>query len=397
MVSEPEERGVIIREKPAPPSLPRVTPESIAETKQALGLFKGMVRDILTRGIDFGRIPYTPADTLWDPGASLIISAYGCYAGQRRVLSLRDDEERISVILEVPLLSRATGQEVGTGIGAASTMEAKYKYRWVRDPEARLLGYDDETLGTLKQRGDQETGEIEYRVRNPEHGELLNTLIKMASKRGEVDAAESLPGVASTLRELFDPRNRQRLPKEAPAQGTQGKGTTGSQDAWSRFWGEIARMGINQIEAREILGQFRTEKEGQPVVVESVKEDWVDLGHTLDEALTVLRAVMARLHPGPPPTGDQGPGRGPGLTPEAGEGQAIPQGIGLQSKTLPMHPSTIIDVNSLFRVCNELWKMQPAEVAKEANKARAQDIRPAECPQILAAIAVARGYEVPKQ
>ena len=51
------------------PLPPRVTPESIQETTQSIALLQGMVRDILVRGVDYGRIPGTPQDSLWDPGA----------------------------------------------------------------------------------------------------------------------------------------------------------------------------------------------------------------------------------------------------------------------------------------------------------------------------------------
>lgn len=86
-------------------------------------------------------------------------------------------------------------------------------------------------------RSDKETGEVQYRVRNPEHDELLNTIVKIASKRAEVDAAESLPGVASVLREMFGSKGRRDSISRQESPAAKGK----RQDEWTWFWGEVAR------------------------------------------------------------------------------------------------------------------------------------------------------------
>lgn len=236
-------------------SIPRVTPEVIQETKQQISLLQNMVATLLQKGIDYGRIPGTPADSLWDPGASLIISAFNSYSGERRLLNFRDDGEMIAVCVEVPVISRKTGAVIGTGVGAASTRETKYKYRWVESPEE--WGYDGDAVKTLKIKKEGE--KTLYRIPNPEHGELLNTIFKMASKRGEVDAAESLPGVATALRKLFE-----KKPMSA------------DKPDWKRYYGEIARLGFSEDEVRERLK------------VGSMKA-WLDQGKTLEDALDTLR------------------------------------------------------------------------------------------------------------
>jgi len=241
---------------------PTVTPDTVRETKQQIGLLQGLTRDLLTREVDYGRIPGTPADCLWGPGAAMIISAFNCYAGERRLLSLHDEGDRIAVLLEVPLISRASGKVMATGVGAASTLETKYKYRWLS--EAEIPSLDGDTIATFKTR--DRNGTVEYRVPNPEHGELLNTILKMASKRAEVDAAESLPGVASVLRALFTNGHHTRHP--SPGNG-----------GWTEFWGEARKMGYTHDEVRNILG------------VHSVQQDWVGQGRTLEQALEKLQAV----------------------------------------------------------------------------------------------------------
>lgn len=262
-----QETALAKKEEARVPVLPpRITPETIHETMQSIALLQGMVKDILIRGIDYGRIPGTPQDSLWDPGASQIIGSFNCYPGQRRILKLEDSDQKIVALIEVPIISRATGQEVGTGIGAASTLETKYKYRWVPNPQE--WGYDEATLKTFKtKRGRDDDGNetILYRIPNPEHSELLNTIVKMASKRAEVDAAESLPGVSSVLRQIFSGKKVTRNEKgeyEGPV--------------WQRFWGEVRRLGLTDKEAHIKLG------------VISMK-DWLAKGRSLGEALNILR------------------------------------------------------------------------------------------------------------
>jgi hypothetical protein len=226
-----------------------------------------MVADVLKRGIDYGRIPGTPADSLWDPGASMIISAFNCFAGERRVLKLEDNSERISVIIEVPIISRSSGRVMATGIGAASTMETKYKYRWLSDEQAAADGYNEEALKAVRTKRDPK-GETLYRVANPEHSELLNTIIKMAAKRAEVDAAGGLPGVASALRQIFAGRPVHSKPDVPSGQ----KITT-----WNQFWGESKRLGLEQVDVYRILE------------VDHVKEWLTARGETLDGAIEYLR------------------------------------------------------------------------------------------------------------
>jgi len=253
---------------------PRITRESVEETKVGIGLLQSMVKGILKKGIDFGRIPGTPSDTLFEPGAMQIISAFNCYAGERRILSLVDNAERLTVILEVPLLSRSTQKVLATGIGAASTLETKYKYRWFNKADAWQMGYDEEALQSLKQR--QGRNETEYRIPNPEQSELLNTIIKMASKRAEVDAADSLPGVASVLREMFNPQSYQG---KEPQRGNPGPASLPY--TYTHFWGDVRKLGIDQTKAHELLN------------VASVK-DWeiANPGKTLKDALAEVRETL---------------------------------------------------------------------------------------------------------
>jgi hypothetical protein len=260
---------VKVEGEPGPAALARqpeplvVTQEYIRQTTKSLELLRQMVGEVLQRDIDYGKVPGT-GDFLWDPGASQIIGAFNCYAGHRRILSLIDDGQKISAVVEVPIIQRGVGVEVGSGIGASSTQETKHKYRWEEHPED--WGYDEDTIKKFKTKKDED-GNIKYRIPNPEHGELLNVVIKQASKRAEVDAAEALPGVASALRELFSPKKKRRE-TPAPAEGEKEGGR------WPKFWSEVRALDLPG-DAHVMLK------------IPSMK-DWVAQGKSLDLAVKVL-------------------------------------------------------------------------------------------------------------
>jgi hypothetical protein len=321
---------------------PRISPETIEETLQSIALLQNMVKDILKQGIDYGRIPGTPQDSLWDPGASQIIGAFNCYCGERRILKLEDSDEKIVACVEVPIISRATQQVVGSGIGAASTLETKYKYRWV--PKPKEWGYDEVAIKTFKtKRGKDDEGDvILYRIPNPEHSELLNTIVKMASKRAEVDAAESLPGVASVLRQMFSGKSFRKGEVSSEEEYTGPR--------WTRFWGETRRLGLTASEAHTMLG------------VTSMK-DWLASGRSLDEALDILRG-------GKEETSEQ-----------------VEEST--KSPTKPKRdPATIKTINELLKACHQDFGMQPEKVFAELNVKSANEIVeiPAECYRRIAAV-----------
>ena len=314
---DPKTGELVARPPSSEPQPLAISPFYIEQQKRSLILLQALVRDVLVKGRDYGHVPGIPAEFLWDPGASQIIGSFNSHVGPRRILSLVDDGEKIAVIVEVPLLAFGSDHEVGSGIGAASTYETKHKYRWVNNP--REWGYTEEASKTLKSR--ERDGDIEFRIPNPEHGELLNTIVKMASKRAEVDAAEGLPGVASALRGLFDPKAPKRREPD-----------------WPAFWAKIAQMGLPEATVHEVLK------------VTSLN-DWLKQGRTLDEAISVLAEHQAKTaSPSPPPPGPQAPAT-PGPAPASGAEQ--------------VQPGEVEELNDLFRLCNKFWKLQPAAVVKE--------------------------------
>jgi len=215
-----EKETSIVEAKPEVIKLTDLAIETIADNiKQA----EKLVFTVLEKDVDYGIHPGTDSYALRDPGASKIINAFNCYA-DHKILYSQETEDLITFQIQANLISRQTGRVVGTGIGSCSTMESKYSHRWVENPED--YGYKREEL---KQRKGK------YRIPNPEIADLGNTIFKMATKRAEVDACESLPGVGSALRKLF----------QTPEKGD---------IDWSTFWARTKQMGLSEDEVHSRLG-----------------------------------------------------------------------------------------------------------------------------------------------
>jgi hypothetical protein len=237
-----------------------VTEQRVARIRGEIALSDALVEKVLEPGIDYGLHPGTRSQALKDPGANTIINAFGCYP-KAEVLFREVNEDRISYVIDIALISRDDGLAKATGTGAASTKETKYGYRWTMDPEG--FGYDRAGLKKRK-RGDVE----EFRIINPEWSELENTILKMARKRAEVDAAMALPGVSRFLAKL----NAGVVP---------GRRAGPPGEDWSGFWSRARALGLDSNQVHEILG------------VGSMKE-WTDQGRTLNDAVRKLAEVFSR-------------------------------------------------------------------------------------------------------
>jgi len=260
MVQEGKEVTVV---ESKPPMI-KLTDAAIATISHNIKLSERLVFSVLEREVDYGRLPGTAQDGLWDPGASKIMNAFNTYPDYKVIHHVEEDN-LISYTIQSILISRESQMVVGTGIGAASTKETKYKYRWVPDPQN--YGYSDEEIKTLKVKDVDNTSlPLKYRITNPEYGELVNTMAKMAAKRADVDAAQSLPGVGSALRKLFTGKTSKE--KSQPPN-------------WKTFWNQVSALGLSEEDVHQMLG------------VKSMK-DWLSAGKGLNEAIKVLSDKLAQ-------------------------------------------------------------------------------------------------------
>jgi len=240
------------------PALPEVSVGEVAKLKENIKLVEVFIGEALEAGIDFGLIPGTTSPTLFEPGASKILNLFNA-CDDPEIIRFLETDRLISITVKSYIKHRLSGLVLATGIGACSTTETKYKYRWVENPEE--YGFDRSGL-----KAKQESKRLLFRIPNPEWEELINTVLKMAKKRAMVDAAQDLPGVASALRKRY-----QELTNEQKEEAVR----------FGQFWARARAMGLTEEDVNNLLG------------VNSMKE-WLAQGKTLKEALEVL-AQKARL------------------------------------------------------------------------------------------------------
>jgi hypothetical protein len=190
------------------------------------------VAEGLKEGIDndYAVIPGTGTKkTLLKPGAQKICMAFNVYP-RPQVTRRNLDNDHVEYEVIVELVSRNSGEVVSTGVGICSTKEAKYRYKgdamestgemvpkayWdakkAGDAErmAALLGGKgfrakkiDDAWMICKSSGEKQE--------NPDIADTYNTVLKMAEKRGLMDATLNLSCISQHFTQDLD----ERLPEE---------------------------------------------------------------------------------------------------------------------------------------------------------------------------------------
>lgn len=178
------------------------SPPPKAVMRQALDLFvarREAAKSILEEGVDkdFSQLPGTPKPSLHQPGADKLISAFGLIPRivARPDLSVFDHENGFYYIKnQFDVLNG--DKVVGTGIGTASSKESKYAYRWMNAKQ--IEGHPklrDYKLDDFEKRSNQYG--TQYKVPNPDIGDLVNTLEKMSAKRAKTSAVLQAFGLSS--------------------------------------------------------------------------------------------------------------------------------------------------------------------------------------------------------
>ena len=185
LAEPPPEAGII-------PRFDQIAMDAAIQNYQALS---EVLKKNMKRGHHYGKFPGWQKDQLLEPGASLILNGFKLYSDPIRVERVEDEDGhfRYNIVVYLRFIGRPD-LVVAAGVGSASTREIKYAYRWVEEGEVPK-DLDKDELRTKS--GFQ--GKTLYRIPNEDPGDLENTLLKMATKRAEIDAVNHLPGVS----ELF--------------------------------------------------------------------------------------------------------------------------------------------------------------------------------------------------
>jgi len=177
---------------------------------------------VMVEGEDYGVIPGTEKKSLWKPGAEKLCEFYRIIQRPHVTHRVEDwTKPFFHYEFSMDLLSRDTGQIVGTGVGSCNSMEARYRWRngqrrcpecgqgsifkSKREGEGFYCWAKKGGCGAQFDADDEGITSQEFgRVENDDVHSLVNTILKMGKKRSLVDAVVSVTRSAGLLIEEGD-------------------------------------------------------------------------------------------------------------------------------------------------------------------------------------------------
>lgn len=165
---------------------------TIDDIKARLSYVRQVYREILREGVsaDYGSLPGTrERKILFKPGAEKLCMVFRLTPHYEVAYEpLGGEHFRTRVICTLRHIE--SGNQWGSGMASCSTMEKKYRYRWVNGRQ----------------------------VDNPEIADLYNTVDKMAAKRAYVAAVISATGVSDMFtQDIGDDETHDVTPPASPA------------------------------------------------------------------------------------------------------------------------------------------------------------------------------------
>lgn len=208
---------------------------SVDEVLARMKAIETLMKKVMIDGQHYGQIPGTQRKTLYKAGAEKLSHMFNLAPSYHvEVVEMPGGHREYRVICDIALAS--TGQFYGQGVGSASTMESKHRYRWAgrKCPKCGA-----ETIiksagqygggwycfprkggcGAQFKQGDPQMAAMGGKVENPDPADVYNTCLKMAKKRSFTDAVLTVTAAS----DIFAPDD---LPedKERGDSGQQGKG-----------------------------------------------------------------------------------------------------------------------------------------------------------------------------
>lgn len=166
-----------------------VEPNEISNSLNKVSSLQVVIQKTLKKGHDYDVIPGTNKPTLLKPGAEKILMMFGITSEYEVVSSVEDWKNGVFAYTVRCILSK-NGNKITEGLGNCNSKEDKYRYRWVKAQDVPM-GVDAETLKS------NQYGKL--RIENDEIYSIVNTILKMAKKRAQIDATLTV----ASLSEVF--------------------------------------------------------------------------------------------------------------------------------------------------------------------------------------------------
>lgn len=168
------------------------TPLSVVQLKARLAMIHQVMRDVMTKDVDFGTIPGLDKPSLYKPGAEKLCVVFRLRVPDPIVEEIAELDGGIRLRLRVPILGH-DGSTLAVGVGECSSNELKYKWKsavcdeeWNETPEDR-------------RRKQWKKGSPPYQVKQirTDAVDQVNTILKMGHKRAYVHGVIMATGASS--------------------------------------------------------------------------------------------------------------------------------------------------------------------------------------------------------
>jgi len=176
---------------------------SVSEVRAQINSIQTLMKECMHEGEHYGTIPGCGnKKVLFKPGAEKISMMFRLSPSYS--VSVRDmDQGHREYTVTCTLTHGPSGRVCGEGVGLCSTMERKYRYRWV--------GHGDD----------------KHAEENPDIADTYNTVLKMGKKRAHVDAVLTATAASDIFtqdieEEEMDKRTPIKEPKAKPAAAGEG-------------------------------------------------------------------------------------------------------------------------------------------------------------------------------
>lgn len=198
-------------------------PLTAGDIQAQVNTIQHVMKQVMKKDTHYGIIPGTKTPSLYKPGAEKIMATFRLSADPE-VTDLSDSDQ-IRYLVKVRLIS-PSGVAVGAGVGECSSNEEKYKWRAAICQEE----FEDSEPGRKREKwckGKYDTYKRSYgspykiqQIRT-EPADLANTILKMAKKRGLIDAVLTTTAASDCFtQDIEDLPEEYLATQEQPAQKT---------------------------------------------------------------------------------------------------------------------------------------------------------------------------------
>jgi len=263
------------------------------EAHRRMAALKRFVFGELQEGVDYGMIPGTHTRSLWQPGAQKLSFIFGFYPLFVEQKSIEDYEKGLFMYrYKCQLLQKGSDILMGEAIATCSSMETKYRFRWVdvtrnRAEAEKLMMATPGDYRFKRDRNGRESNVLLQRIENPDIMDMQNTVCRMAQKRSYVAACVQATRAADIFsydlssddedtenrppRQTDRPKQREEVEKEkedlygAPPDGAANNGGTAGGTAEEAFKKDMAQYKerLGDDEFFSILGAYGYETPDQ--------------------------------------------------------------------------------------------------------------------------------------